>query len=290
MNEDTKKTDIVYVLKDSSTNNYAELRLSLRTLKNLNKGNYGTVFIVSKTVPTWCKDVVHIKQADDKGKSFLNSLAKVEAACKDKRVSENFILMNDDFFILKEIKQITNTYVGYLKDKIVAKRKILTGSNYMGILLRTLQLNPKTLDFTTHKPIVISKEDFMQLTSKYDMTKGYSWRCLYGTEFQDSLSPEISADHKVFHIGDLALVEDEDIISIDDKIMKEFRWIDFILLQVPSASPYEKRMPPRVEVVVIKPFKDSDNNGNVVSLNAVKKVGSRRAIELILKGLARLKE
>lgn len=91
--------DIVYLVKESETNE--ELVYSLRTLVNI---PHDKVFLVGGCPKEINKEkIIHIptRQSHNKYQNTTNSL---EIACRDERISEEFILMNDDFFILKPIR------------------------------------------------------------------------------------------------------------------------------------------------------------------------------------------
>lgn len=90
--------DILYLMAEGGKG--AELTYSLRTLVNL---PHDRVFI-SGGCPS-CIDkskVVHIPTKQS-GTKYENSTANLKAACRDPLLSEDFILMNDDFFITQPI-------------------------------------------------------------------------------------------------------------------------------------------------------------------------------------------
>lgn len=92
----THDLDVVYTLKEQDDNE--ELRYSLRSLaQNMPHRN---VFFAGY-MPTWVRNAYHIPVSQDKGSKYLNSRANIMAACHDQEVSDNFVLMNDDFFILQ---------------------------------------------------------------------------------------------------------------------------------------------------------------------------------------------
>ncbi len=92
--------DVVYYVKESETNE--ELRYSLRSLKNL---NHGKVFIVGHK-PSWISKRVYHIPVEQTGRKYENVRALRLAALSDPRLGDDFILMNDDFFIMKPVKEI----------------------------------------------------------------------------------------------------------------------------------------------------------------------------------------
>ncbi|MCX4775253.1 hypothetical protein OG493_37850 [Streptomyces sp. NBC_01285] len=74
-----------------------QLRYALRTwAANL---PHRTVWIVGYR-PTWLRDVEHIPTIQT-GTKYQNSTSAVRAACEHSDVSERFLLMNDDFFVMR---------------------------------------------------------------------------------------------------------------------------------------------------------------------------------------------
>lgn len=100
--------DIVYVLKRSDRNE--ELRFSLRSLANL---PHAKVWAAGYR-PRWAiLEEIPVRQRLNK---FANSVANLRAACHDPRVSETFVYMNDDFFMLQPLEQLPILHRGTVRD------------------------------------------------------------------------------------------------------------------------------------------------------------------------------
>lgn len=97
--------DVVYVVKAQARSGTAtnELRYSLRTLANL---SHGRVWIVGWK-PEWVRNVEYIPTVQRLSK-FVNALKNLEAVLP--HVSEEFVLMNDDFYILTPQDRIPVLY------------------------------------------------------------------------------------------------------------------------------------------------------------------------------------
>ena len=90
--------DILYTLKHGDVNE--ELTYSLRSLCNL---PHDKVFFVGGCPSNINKNkIIHIP-VEQKSTKWRNSTNNVRLACMDERLSDDFILMNDDFFILEPI-------------------------------------------------------------------------------------------------------------------------------------------------------------------------------------------
>ena len=157
--------DIVYTL----SNNYdrEELKYSLRSLANL---PHGRVFFVGGC-PTWVQGVTHIPTVQN-GTKYKNTTHNLITACNDPRISANFILFNDDFFVLEPIKAPTkelNLYNGTVQsvlDKL--NERYDTPTPYMSGMSQTKEFlailgvtDPKSYEL--HIPFVLNKKKFLKI-------------------------------------------------------------------------------------------------------------------------------
>lgn len=188
--------DALYVLGKSSQYNNFELRLSLRSLEQ-NAKDLESVFIVGEK-PRWIKNIVHIP-VDDIYTIENNVFRKILTACK-LDISENFLFMNDDFYMMKPF--IMEDYPFFVNGEVVS---ISNPSRYQKIQNKTLnELQSKgivqVMDYRVHCPIIFNKEKFLKLEKYYKATKfdevGYSARLLYGNLFTDN--PIICEDCKLW--------------------------------------------------------------------------------------------
>lgn len=157
--------DIVYTLR----NHYdgEELRYSLRSLKNI---PHDKVFFVGGC-PRWAKNIIHIP-TEQTGTKWENSLNNIRTACKDERLSANFILMNDDFFILDRIAdpvEELNLYMGTLRrqaEKLEERSNCPT--NYLQGIKGTIEFLQglgvaEPLSYEMHAPFVFNKHKVLKL-------------------------------------------------------------------------------------------------------------------------------
>lgn len=94
--------DVVYVLGKGSLADDLELRYSLRALEQ-NMLDLRLLYLVGER-PDFLKDIVHIPVVDDTGSPEGNIYNKVMAASEDSVLSDDFLLMNDDFFMLEPFR------------------------------------------------------------------------------------------------------------------------------------------------------------------------------------------
>lgn len=233
------KNDIVYILGTGSRWRNNEIRYSLRSVeKNM---DIGKVFIIGEC-PTWATGVIHITAEDKDTNKLLNARAKYEIAAKDKRISEAFILMNDDFFILEPVSKIENYSRGTINEMI--QRHPTKGGYYYRSLTDTKKVIEEIgiydpLDFEIHAPIIFEKEKLKILLEMIKPDKAYSLRSCYGNMF--GLEPKTVIDFKAAGLVDFAyqLNREPEFLSINDNMVAQKEFRDWIRRQFPKPSKYE---------------------------------------------------
>ena len=102
-----KEFDVVYVLGNGSSNDNEELRYSLRSIEKFAIG-IRNVFVVGANPGYLSDKVIYIPTTDKFPHDHLNKdrnhWRNIEIACKDPRLSEDFLFAADDNIILKESK------------------------------------------------------------------------------------------------------------------------------------------------------------------------------------------
>lgn len=159
------KTDVVYLYKPNKT---GELFWSIKSLKNIEHQN---VYIVRDTKHDWA------------GYSkYHNQIAKLLDVCNNDDVSEDFIMFNDDFYVMDKWTPI-NYNRGLLSDHIQQRNKRDT---YSRSLIQTdLYLtgrNYKSLSYELHTPFIFNKTKLKSLIENLPQIRSL-WlqiRSLYG--------------------------------------------------------------------------------------------------------------
>lgn len=237
--------DIVYVVGSGSKWQNNELRYSLRSLQHFAHRN---VVIVGEK-PDWLQNVIHIDVPDMfanvHGGKYKNVMKKTIAACEDERVSESFVLMNDDFFFLQDCDEIKPYTIGSLDDQI-AKYKSNNRNQYGNALLRTKRIlknngidDPKS--YAVHYPIVYEKAKFLEMTQKFDwLEKPCSWRTIYGNLY--AIGEIFRKDPKVNNEDDLEEfidTEGMDFLSTSDSVVLLPVFQKWLAARFPNKSHYE---------------------------------------------------
>lgn len=150
--------DVLYILGRGSKHDDMELRLSLRCLEK-NAIGVDRVFIVGNC-PEWVQNVVHIP-AEDTYTAENNAFQKVLKACQN-GISDEFLLMNDDFFLLEsfDIRKYPYFARGFL-DTEKPDNSYKRSLNRTSVYLR--KFNTGNVNFEVHCPIRFNKHKVMLL-------------------------------------------------------------------------------------------------------------------------------
>ena len=109
------KYDFVYFLKESDENE--ELRFSLRSIeKNCGDLINRVVFVGGN--PKGFKNYTYIKTHQQFTTKHLNVMHGIYTVCESKqpKITDNFILMNDDFYVLNSLDNIYAYTDGSMED------------------------------------------------------------------------------------------------------------------------------------------------------------------------------
>jgi len=158
--------DIVIPLGNRSYKNYTELRFCLRSIAKHLKG-YGNVFIIG-TCPDWIQNITHFPAEDDPRNRFRdrNIVNKITAACKDGRISQDFLMVHDDHFLLDDIEAKHFPYVHHGPVSITGGQYGYTKQNTIGVL-------GEVNDHDSHCPILFNKNKFVNSVPTVDWNKWY---------------------------------------------------------------------------------------------------------------------
>lgn len=150
--------DVLYILGRGSKHDDMELRLSLRCLEK-NAIGVDRVFIVGNK-PEWVQNVVHIP-AEDTYTAENNAFQKVLKACHN-GISDNFLLMNDDFFLLE--KRDIEYYPFFVRGWLDVEKP---DNSYKRSINRTVMaLKPYSkapMNYEVHCPIIFNKHKMLFL-------------------------------------------------------------------------------------------------------------------------------
>lgn len=155
--------DILYTLRKNYDGE--ELRYSLRSLENI---PHDKVFFVGGC-PSWAQNIEYIP-SDQFGTKYKNTTHNLQIACYNRNLSDDFILMNDDFFILEPTTpEDLNLYNGTVQSNIDRlNQKYIGGTPYSRGAEQTQDLLKKLgiadpLSYELHIPFVFNKKNFLEM-------------------------------------------------------------------------------------------------------------------------------
>jgi len=226
--------DYVYICRSGDNE---ELRYSIRSVvKNAPKAN---IWVVGGKPDWYSGNHIHVDQRSTK---YNNARLNLRILCQSKEISDKFVLMNDDFFIIDKINKIETYHGGLLETKLDTYEALYPTSSYTKMLGSTFnQLSKKgfrkPLDYELHVPMIMDKEK-LHSTLKY---KSMLWRSVYGNFFNSGGIPIV--DVKVYPEGAKPNSYDWKnsflpyLSTMDETFEGEV--LEFMKKKFPKASPYE---------------------------------------------------
>lgn len=219
--------DYVYICRSGANE---ELRYSIRSIvKNLNAK---TVWIVGNKPDWYTGNFIEVKDA---GNKFENITKCYEVISQSNSISEDFILMNDDFFVMMPTAMIPVVYNGTLSEKIeshieeqgpTAYSRVLKNAN---IYLKNNKIK-NALNYDVHFPMQINRN----LLSKIDLSI-YAPRSVYGNTY--SIGGDQMKDVKVYASSGDIYLGNHQFLSTEDKSFKKL--LPQMKQFFPDPSPYE---------------------------------------------------
>jgi len=236
-----EKIDLVYILGKGSRWADNEIRFSLRSVERY--FNYRHIFIIGEK-PEWMTGVIHIKADDPFPNKLMNARKKYKIACMDKRISENFVLMNDDFFFLKQIDVVENYSRGMMRD-MIEKHPSKSGYYYKSLIDTKNKLFSlgfeDPIDFEIHAPMVFNKEKLLTVMGMLEenSSRAFSLRSCYGNMMH--LEPKEVIDFKAMNIAEFAyqVKENREIMSINDGLVAEDDFREWVGRKFTKPSVFE---------------------------------------------------
>lgn len=167
--------DLVYICGPGDNE---ELRYSIRSaVKNLPHDN---VWVVGDKPDWYIGPCIMVDQSKTK---YTNAKNNLEAICNSDAISDSFVLMNDDFYIINKIDSVMPMHGGLLRDKINRYRDTLGQNSYISMLSETLKYISRRgkkdiLDYELHIPMVMERSKLANV-----LENNVLWRSAYGNIF-----------------------------------------------------------------------------------------------------------
>lgn len=173
----TDPIDIIIPHTESTDWEHNELRYCLRSVEKHLTG-YRKIYIVGHK-PKFLTGIEHIKCPTEIGATKAHKiLHKINLAIRDPRVSQQFLYISDDHFLLKKFSapQFPYYYDMSLKDAVEVPRK---SSIYQQMIANTYKEFPEGKHFNIHCPIVYDKTLFPQAIERVNWSKPHIIKSVY---------------------------------------------------------------------------------------------------------------
>jgi len=234
--------DIVYINTKTPFKNQ-ELKYSLRSLEALVSG-YDKVYLIGYK-PEFISDrVKHVNYDDRFNNKATNIMMKVLTASEIPELSDDFMLLNDDYFFVNKVDAPTYPY--YWKcdlQKTIQIQKNEYQQHVIPTFKELLDRGLPTKNFDTHKPIIYNKTLFQEVVSQYNWDRPYGFilRSIYcntlGIEGVERIDNKINHSHVPENW--VKMTKDLDCFSVGDQSTDQYL-ISFLNKMFPEPSKYEK--------------------------------------------------
>lgn len=173
--------NFVYLCRDGDNE---ELRYSIRSLYRNIKNPI--IWVVGGKPDWYIGNYIKVNQNKTKHVNVRNNLNKIISS---KDIEDNFILMNDDFFIMKPMLDIPYFHGGLLINKVKKFKTNAKTSSYTKMLSDTYDTLIKKqiqdpLDYAIHVPMKMNKENLSKV-----IYPALSVRTMYGNLYNVGGTP-----------------------------------------------------------------------------------------------------
>lgn len=220
----------VYFLGSGSQYNDAEIRYSMRSVL---KHHPDAQIAIIGECPEWYTGE-HYYINDSSECAYVNKWRKIENACM---LFDNFVAMDDDFFLLKPFEPALY-YCGQLA-KVDNKYRCQVG-RYTEMVIATCDLVPGAKNYFMHAPLPIDCDEFRRISEHFPARQhkpGLSARQIYATNSMLFESVELESDVKLHGTIEPHQLRSKPFFSIHNN----FNYITVLMESLyPTPAPHER--------------------------------------------------
>lgn len=231
-------TDIVYIVRSGEQNE--ELRYSLRSLENIPHSQVH----ISGFSPSWITSAVNKIPVAAHSNKYRSAEQNLQAAIDSADVSDPFLLFNDDFFLLKKMKQIPVLHRGLLSEVIDYYQKKHSGEYLQGMqhalkLLQSLGVEEPLYSYEMHSPLLVKKRAMEEVLALRQKQNCYHLRTVYGN--LEKIGGSKSEDVKVYRKSvDTSTWTKRRMLSTSDMVWAYSKVGRYVRDLFPVPSQYER--------------------------------------------------
>lgn len=211
--------DLLYIVGTHSSSHHEELRYSLRSVcQHLPHRK----LVVVGHAPPWLTGAVHVPCSDRHHMPVRNTLRKLQVAVESGELGERFVLMNDDFYLLRPWDADAPALADGLLRHRVQDRGFAT-ADHEQLLVHTLKLLEgegfaEPLNHDVHRPLTMEVSKVQAMLARFgraDLRTVYAWRSTYAAlhRIPTDLAPN-TKQRRVF----VPPGPDVDVLSVDEVI------------------------------------------------------------------------
>ena len=152
--------DVVYICRYGKNE---ELRYSIRSVvANL---LHDEIWVVGGKPNWYSGNYIPVPRQTNK---YAHGRANLKAICESPDISERFVLMNDDFFIMRKMSQIPPLHGGPLTEKIALYEQFAPKGKFLANLFESLSVLANrgchtAWDYAIHVPMVMEKKKLAKI-------------------------------------------------------------------------------------------------------------------------------
>ncbi len=230
--------DVVYMIKDAVYND--ELRYSLRSLEKNVSGIRHVWFYGGRPTSVRPDKQVVVNQKGETKWDRVRAMLKMVG--ENNRITEDFLLFNDDFFVMHPITELPPYAYGTLEQlcRRIERKNWGKPTPYTLKLEDTIKTLERdglpTYNFELHVPTILNRQRLLKIIEKYPDTKGT--RSLYGNSYLvDGMRP--MKDVKIF---DSKTIPDHSSVFLSTEDLSFSNGVvgKFIRESFPSKSRWER--------------------------------------------------
>jgi hypothetical protein len=242
------KPDVVYHYHKGKYGTDTEIRYSIRSIEKYLDFNK---LIIRGDLPSFAnREIKHLNVRADKATTkrvalfkHLDMLAGARAIINDKKISDDFYWMNDDFYLMKPYKIFPYFYNGTITEwnnrqdnwgSIGGKR-----SNVWQKYINEIHTAfPDGLWYEVHCPILFNKQKLELLLNKYELQHVATIRSYYGNEYK--VGGQNTSDYKLYRPEQIKKYKDAPFLSSSNGVQYYPEYSRFMKLNFNKPSKYEK--------------------------------------------------
>lgn len=229
--------DYVYIVKDGPNE---ELKYSIRSVvANMPEGR---IWLVGGKPDWYTGNHIPVPQ---NGPKYENAWSNLVAICESRKISDDFVLMNDDFFVIKKLDTVPTFSGGFFVEKLALYEAIAPRSTYTKRIAKTVQKLQRigftmAVDYELHVPMIMNKGKLIPILKSYP---DCLWRSMYGNVYKikgvhitdvkvySSDAMKIKSYDYTSNIYPYVSSDDDSFATLYKTVLKEM---------FPKKSPYEK--------------------------------------------------